>query len=449
MKRCTLLLSLCLLLCACTPAPGESAPPPDATAGAQTAETAETATGESAGANTTLPAGLEPLDRGVLDYDNIRLVCRFSVWNEPVPGYFTASRDGQWGLLRNDGSEVLPCTFDRPVALCSDGAPRYPAWILSKGDTDAAYWEETSRYLASIGEGMVCDMAHCGPGYEYYLWLTDRGQMCAYIGSLGPSLPTHIAPAQQADYSNCFPTRDAVLVSEEWGEVPDQYQEETYRYRTIDGTPLNNYEYQQAQPFLDGALLAAAKRGSRWVYLDQQGREVTDPAYEGVYSDIWDGNSLASPLLNGYAAVCRDGRYGLLDSAGQEFVPCAYDGLAWDGRLGWIKLADGWHGFTVPSAPAASAAPEGADTWDPLQHVPIDLVFPDICQPERYQPTYRTISYDNLNVRAGPGVDYDKVDSLPPGSPVTQLGRSSATDGWIFVAWQDRPLGWVSTEYLK
>ena len=40
-------------------------------------------------------------------------------------------------------------------------------------------------------------------------------------------------------------------------------------------------------------------------------------------------------------------------------------------------------------------------------------------------------------------------EGLPPGSPVTQLGRSSATDGWIFVAWQDRPLGWVSTEYLK
>ena len=386
MKRCTLLLSLCLLLCACTPAPGESAPPPDATAGAQTAETAETATGESAGASTTLPAGLEPLDRGVLDYDNIRLVCRFSVWNEPAPGYFTASRDGQWGLLRNDGSEVLPCTFDRPVALCSDGAPRYPAWILSKGDTDAAYWEETSWYLASIGEGMVCDMAHCGPGYEYYLWLTDRGQMCAYIGSLGPSLPTHIAPAQQADYSNCFPTRDAVLVSEEWGEVPDQYQEETYRYRTIDGTPLNNYEYQQAQPFLDGALLAAAKRGSRWVYLTSRPgghRPCLRRGLQRYLERQFPGFPPAQRLCGGLP----DGRYGLLDSAGQEFVPCAYDGLAWDGRLGWIKLADGWHGFTVPSAPAAAAQPpKGADTWDPLQHVPIDLVFPISASPSGTSP---------------------------------------------------------------
>ena len=156
MKRCTLLLSLCLLLCACTPAPGESAPPPDATAGAQTAETAETATGESAGASTTLPAGLEPLDREVLDYDNIRLVCRFSVWNEPVPGYFTASRDGQWGLLRNDGSEVLPCTFDRPVALCF----RRRA-ALSRLDS------EQGRYRRSLlGGDLTLPCLHRGGGWS-------------------------------------------------------------------------------------------------------------------------------------------------------------------------------------------------------------------------------------------------------------------------------------------
>ena len=385
MKRCTLLLSLCLLLCACTPAPGESAPP-DATAGAQTAETAETATGESAGASTTLPAGLEPLDRGVLDYDNIRLVCRFSVWNEPVPGYFTASRDGQWGLLRNDGSEVLPCTFDRPVALCSDGAPRYPAWILSKGDTDAAYWEETSRYLASIGEGMVCDMAHCGPGYEYYLWLTDRGQMCAYIGSLGPSLPTHIAPAQQTDYSNCFPTRDAVLVSEEWGEVPDQYQEETYRYRTIDGTPLNNYEYQQAQPFLDGALLAAAKRGSRWVYLDQQGREVTDPAYEGVYSDIWDGNSLASPCSTAMRRSAGTAGTACWTAPARSSSPAPTTAL---------PGTDGWGGSSWPTAgmvsrypapPPPAQPPKGPTPGTRCSTFPLIWYFPISASPSGTSP---------------------------------------------------------------
>lgn len=444
MKRSLFPLALCLLLCACTPAPASSATP-------ETAETSETATVEtaSAGAETALPDGLQPVDRGVLSYDDIRLVCRYSIWNEPLAGYYTTCRDGQWGLMRNDGSEVLSCAFERPVALCSDGAPRYPAWIAVSGNADTSFWEDTSRYLTSIGEGRICDMAHCGPGYEKYLWLEDREQMCAYIGSLGPSEPTHITPGQREEYSNCFPAQDAVLISEEWGEVPSDTTGESYRYRAADGTPLNNYEYQQAQPFLDGALLAAARRGSQWIYLDQQGTEVTAPVYESVYQDPWGNTSLASPLLNGYAAVCRDGKFGLLDSAGQEFVPCAYDGLVWDGSLGWIRLADGWHAFSVPSAPVSTAAPAQPEEPELLRWVSIDLVFPDTYPPDYYHPTYRTISYDNLNVRAGPGTEYDRVGSLPPGSTVEQLGGSSTTDEWIFVAYRDWPLGWVSTEYLN
>lgn len=447
MKRLLVPLAFSLLLCACTPPALNSAATPE-TAESATAEAATVDTAP-AGVNVSLPEGLQAVDLAVLSYDEIRLVCRYSVWNEPLAGYYTTCRDGQWGLMRNDGSKVLSCDFERPVALCSDGAPRYPAWIAVSGNADAAFWEDTSRYLTSIGEGRICDMAHCGPGYEKYLWLEDRGQMCAYIGSLGPSEPTHITPGQQDACGNCFPAQDAVLISEEWGEVPSDTTGESYRYRTADGTPLNNYDYQQAQPFLHGALLAAARRGSQWIYLDQQGTEVTAPVYEAVYQDPWGNLSLASPLLNGYAAVCRDGKFGLLDSAGQEFVPCTYDGLVWDGSLGWIKLADGWHAFSVPSAPTPTATPAQPEEPDLLRWVSIDLVFPDTYPPDYYHPIYRTISYDNLNVRAGPGTEYDKVGSLLPGSNVEQLGGSSTTDEWIFVAYQDWPLGWVSTEYLE
>ena len=41
-------------------------------------------------------------------------------------------------------------------------------------------------------------------------------------------------------------------------------------------------------------------------------------------------------------SVSRDGKFGLLDSTGAELVPCAYDGLVWDGGTAWVRL-----GFTA------------------------------------------------------------------------------------------------------
>lgn len=432
-------LALCALLCACA-----SAVPPATSAASP--ETAGTATGESSAP--ALPDGLRAVDRGVLDYDDIRLVYHYSVWDEPLPGYYTVCRDGQWGLIRNDGSEVLPCTFAQPVALCSDQPPRYPAWIVA-ANGDNALLADMSRYLDAVGEGVFCGLDHCGPGYEEYFWVESSRQMCACIGTLGPSEPTHISPQRKEKMGYWFPCRPAALVEEDWGLNVRYDADAPYRYRDAEGLPLNNYEYQQAEPFLHGAPLAAARRGSQWVYLDGSGNEVTAPCYDPVYWSFGDPNrGFASPLLNGYAAVCRDGRYGLLDSSGAEFVPCAYNGLVWDGALGWLKQDDGWYAFAIPSAPAALPAPE-EETEDPLRDVPLTTVFPDTYPGTGRRTQYTTIRDDNLNVRAGPGTEYDKIGRIPPGSAVQELGTSSTFPGWTFVLYQDWLRGWVSSEYLE
>ena len=66
-------------------------------------------------------------------------------------------------------------------------------------------------------------------------------------------------------------------------------------------------------------------------------------------------------------SVSRDGKFGLLDSTGAELVPCAYDGLVWDGGTAWVKLADGWHEYTIP----------GVTKPDPLDDLPESIVAPD------------------------------------------------------------------------
>lgn len=59
----------------------------------------------------------------------------------------------------------------------------------------------------------------------------------------------------------------------------------------------------------------------------------------------------ASPLLNGYAAVCRDGKWGVLDSTGKEYIPCEYEYAAWNGHVLWLKQNGEWRASASPVCP--------------------------------------------------------------------------------------------------
>lgn len=446
-------LILAVSLSACLPA----APRPATLETADTMETAEASSATSPQgspfpeeAAVSWPEGLQAMDLAVLPYDEIRLVYHFARFAPPLSGYYTVSKEGRWGLIRNDGSEVLPCVFDAPIALCSDTEPLYPSWIARREDGDDDFWTETQQYLTSVGEGRICDGAHCGPGYEMYFWDESCDQMFAYEGSLGPSEPSHISLGMQKERGWWFPTRPGTLVEEPWGQGVQYDEAALYQYRSAEGTPINTYAYDQAELFYDGALLAAARRGDKWLYLDGSGREVTAPSYDPVYWNSLQEIGYASPLLRGYAAVTRDGKFGLLDSAGLEYLPCGYDGVAWDGGVGWLKLSDGWHGFRIPSASQQTPLPCGSPAAeDHLRGIPLTVVFPDTIPGAERRTQYTTIRDDNLKVRAGPGTEYEQIGRIPPGSAVEELGTSSTVSGWTFVGYQDWLRGWVSSQYLE
>lgn len=448
MKRAVSSLALTLLLCACAP----SASPPTSTE-SPAASTPESAAVESPGTATpeqaaALPAGLEPTGGDVLDYEEIRPIAIFSD-QSPMQGYYTMRQGEHWGLLRNDGQELLPCVYDSPVNGCFLGTDDDPAWHVERSEPAPDSDRELDAQLRSLGGGHLCD-GHGGYYQEFY-WLTDLQRLCDYSGSTGPSTPTHIAPALAADYDGLFPARDAVLSEGEEGILLPEGSDAPYRYRLQDGTPLNDQSYQTALPFGHEAL-AVAQRDGRWCYLDRTGHEVTAPCYEGTYGYATQSSgqepSTSSPLLNGFAAVCRDGKFGLLDSTGQERVPCTYAGLVWDGQTGWLRLEDGWHSFRLPDAvpptiPDAPALPQEAS------RVPIEYAYPDVW--DEAGATRTTTSEGTLNVRSGPGTGYDKVSDLAPGTAVTVLGRSSTVEGWVLVILPDGwpPVGWVSSEYLE
>ena len=435
-----------LLLAGCTAGtdvPGSVTPTAVPTpAATETGETAEVAATPAPTADAVPPQGLVETGAAVLDYDEIRLL-RYSreLQSYPEVEYYTMCKDGKWGLMRSDGSEVLPCRAPEPLFECGLGNRHWHDYTngLSWEAADALR-KEYARQLQACGDGVICD-GHDGDGYLEFVYLQEH-TVSIYSGSLGPgefSAPTEDDLLRYSGSANGpVPTCGGTIhrESDDWYYFVSDGQ---YAYRYKDGTAANDSIYTAADFFFD-APLAPAQRDGKWVYLDTAGREVTEPCYDSVYApDYYTEDPLvyrrAAPLLNGYAPVSRDGKFGLLDSTGAEFVPCAYDGLVWDGGTAWVKLDDGWHQYTIP----------GVTKPDPLDDLPEDITVPDT----------RTFSYarvitegGRLNLRAGPGTEYAIVGKIPEYTSLRIYGSSNTAPAWVLVQYQGQ-FGWTNLDYLE
>lgn len=125
----------------------------------ETAATAETAESAAAPAPTTAPPqGLVPTDADVLDYDDIRLIAYERAFQPyPETDYYTMCKDGLWGLMRSDGTEVLPCRAPQPLVECFIEGRRW------HGYQDNLPWDEMlaeekriNVLLRESGDGMLC-----------------------------------------------------------------------------------------------------------------------------------------------------------------------------------------------------------------------------------------------------------------------------------------------------
>ena len=94
-----------------------------------------------------------------------------------------------------------------------------------------------------------------------------------------------------------------------------------------------------------------------------------------------------------------------------------------------------------PAEPEPTPEPTPVPTFDGLS------VQPAVFYNEGEQPSYTVTPDNNLNMRAGPGTDYDKVSKVPASTVVTALGANE--DGsWVVVNY-DGKYGWLKAEFLS
>ena len=126
-----------------------------------------------------------------------------------------------------------------------------------------------------------------------------------------------------------------------------------------------------------------------------------------------------------------------------------------DGTGDWVQVdaADGPLGWVV--ARYLSNVPEG------LQVRPADVVEVTVEEampapmeaeeaPATFSPAVVTASaLFNLNVRSGPGTEYELLDTIPAGSVVGFTGFTDGTGEWVQVDAATGPLGWVDARFLS
>lgn len=340
-----------LLLSACT-VPASSATPSETAEDADAAETSAT------------PAPAVTPEPG-LPYDEVRTIEEYDATpSTPSEGYFTMSQNGLWGLMRADGTEVLPCQSAAPVSRC--GAEDHWIWFPE----ERMEWDEfdaLSAQLTEAGDGALCP-GHGGLGDRFFYDLDSPGRDTTAVDLTALRWYRMGTPGDVFEmddtlwdvYGSILPVCSAHEEGEEGDPkfpgdpVPDDTGA-LYWYICEDGSAFYVPGAVQAGWFFDENL-APVQIGDAWAYVDRNGNLKT----EAVYSAIWGAQGeyanpenptapkYATCLQNGYAAVCRDGQWGLLDSTGAEIIPCEHPGIAWEGTTLWVKTNDGWRMAELP-----------------------------------------------------------------------------------------------------
>lgn len=332
----------------------------------------------SAAAATPLPsaapepeaAAQTPAPQGeALAYDEIRPAVRYGATPTTIcEGYFTMSSGGKWGLMRADGTELLPCMAAEPAASCGW---HWMWWVDDAGYNGDETHEQYYAALQASGDGELCP-GH-GGSTEFFFYdldipgrdpdTPDLGALRAYVGSDCPGSIQPVREEQWAQYGDLLPVFSAHEAGEPGdpvypGEPVKNENGGIYWYMGRDGASLlfPGETVRMAGWFFEQELAPVQAADGLWAYVDRQGQFVTDAVYSAVYDTAVDPETYertsepryAAYLQNGRAAVCRDGKWGLLDSAGRECVPCEYDGAAWEGTTLWVKENGSWTRREVP-----------------------------------------------------------------------------------------------------
>jgi hypothetical protein len=300
----------------------------------------------------------------------------------------------RWGLLDRDGRVLLDADFDHSVQSCADGR------LIAYKNKEVLLFKSNGRPLQPPN-GRFIDGGSCGGSPPYTLKVGDE---LGLVGADG----TPVTPVQFEAIVRTGPQLRNVKLGGKWGRIGLDGRwvlEPKFDYLSngtglfvaavdgkrgfmrddgtwlieprFDAAGLSTQSSDAALVTISGATGLLRLKDQSWVIAPRQGamcdvgdaimsqpdgkRIILSPAGE-IWIDL-DAERIGTRLEGGLLMFLRNGKWGLVDTAGQVIVEPQYDApLIFSRGVVWAGRGDRWcaidrRGRVVPNIACADADP--------------------------------------------------------------------------------------------
>lgn len=290
---------------------------------------------------------------------DMALMTPYTVTRQPgETGYYLVRTGEGWGVLNVlTGETAAVGAFVRQPMACGMGH-------LYDPDSASLQWEDKEAYdrfnaeLEAIGTSFRLEVGH-GGGSVFFL-ADEAGQVSATSNSeVGTG---HPALSSLKNLPGLLPVRQgrAVPTDDGWDEIVIE-RDGLYAVAASDGTLLTDFVYEAACMAADEAI-AVCKEG-KWGYVDAAGSEIIPCEYDAFWGVRWEWNAATgkeepvtgvypAPFTEGCAVVKQGGKTGVLKADGSWLLEMGEveDAAPAYGGLLWVKTGGKWGALRLPAA---------------------------------------------------------------------------------------------------
>ena len=234
----------------------------------------------------------------------------------------------QFGMINRSGKEILPCIYDE-IAYPTEGIikvrrGKYFGYFDTTGrEVLTPQWPSASSFFEGrAAVGVYVDTA------------VDEALTFGFIDTTGqfvlPPVYEYAYPFQEGKATVKQYDRLGVIDRDGKEVIPIKYAEVTTPYQgrvfvrdaesglialfDLEGHRLTDFCYNDVLSYGDG--LYSVCRDTMQYFLNEKGKE------------RFGGWQRAGKFIDGYAAVQRDGKWGIINAKGRTILPCRYDNKA-------------------------------------------------------------------------------------------------------------------------
>ena len=280
---------------------------------------------------------------------------------EGETGYYLVKAGAGWGVLDTRTGRVAAAgAFSQPPTVCGLGHLYTP-------DSANLQWEDRDAYdrfnaeLEALGTSYRLETGH-GGGTTWFL-ADEAGKVTALGVSENGFNPRPVTELE--DLPALLPVRRGGVVDNGDGGRMEIGGDGLYAVASSDGTLLTDFVYDDACMATDEAI-AVCKEG-KWGYVDTAGREIVPCRYDPFLGVEWEWDDAAgeyggyvvaaagiwpAPFTGGCAVVKQNGVTGVLKADGSWLLEPGQveDAAPAFGGLLWAKTGGKWGAVKLPEA---------------------------------------------------------------------------------------------------